>query len=172
MKKLATLLLLSSLFAGFSYAQTSDSPDPTPEFKETQMTQARMVEIIRELVEETEGPDNSLSFTYDGIAITMVSDVNANRMRLLAAVIDAEQLAEEQMLATLVSNYHLALDARYAIGGNVLYSTYIHPLSPLTKEQLLSGVRQVANLSKTFGSTYSSGEMSFGVQIQEERLDI
>ena len=136
------------------------------------MTQAGMVEVIKELVGETEGPDNNLSFTYDGIAITMVSDVNADRMRLLAAVIDVEQLDEEQIFATLVSNYHLALDARYAIGGDVLYSTYIHPLSPLTKEQLLSGVRQVANLSKTFGSTYSSGEMSFGVQIQDERLDI
>ena len=134
MQKFAFLLLLSSLFIAFTHAQTSRSPIPESELREPKMTQARMVEIVKELVEETEGPDNSLSFVYDGIAITMVSDVNANRMRLLAAVIDVEQLTEEQILATLVSNYHLALDARYAIGGNVLYSTYIHPLSPLTKD--------------------------------------
>lgn len=170
MRKLLFLIILSGLLATISYAQTQSAPESSQD--DSRMTQARMIEIVKELVGETDGPDNSLSFTYDGIAITMVSDINADRMRLVAAVIDAEQLNEEQILATLVSNYHLALDARYAIGGNVLYSTYIHPLSPLTKEQLLSGVRQVASLSKTFGSGYTSGELSFGVQLQEERLDI
>ena len=167
MQKNAVLLILLSLYMAFSQAQTNQIQSPEAQQSEPQMTQAQMVEIIKELVEETEGPDNSLSFNYEGISITLVSDVNANRMRLVAAVIGVDQLNEEQIMATLVSNYHLALDARYAIGGNVLYSTYIHPLSPLTKEQLLSGVRQVANLIKTFGSSYTSGEMSFGVQTQE-----
>jgi len=159
MQKLSFIAITSMLFWHVAQAQTTQSDELT---RPTQMTQATMVEIVKELVGETEGSAGNLSFTYEGIAITMVSDVAADRMRLVAAVIGAEQLEQEQLIATLVSNYHLALDARYAIGGNVLYSTYIHPLSPLSKEQLLSGIRQVASLSKT----------TFGVQIEDERVEI
>jgi len=94
-------------------------------------------------------------------------------MRLVSPVIEASNMSEQQIIASLVSNYHLALDARYAIGSGVLFSTYIHPLAELTESQLISAVRQVATLSKTFGTTYTSGELSFGVQAEEEeRIEI
>ncbi len=172
MRKSIIFFAISILFSSPMYAQIESPVKPEREEKTVTMTQQKMVEIVQELVSETEGTANNLSFLHDGITITMVSDVAADRMRLVASVIDVEQLNEEQILATLVSNYHLALDARYAIGGTVLYATYIHPLSPLTKEQLLSGIRQVATLSKTFGSSYTSGEMTFGVQVEEDSVEI
>jgi len=93
-------------------------------------------------------------------------------MRIVAPVIEATQLTEEQILSSMISNYHLALDARYAIGDGILYSVYIHPLAELTETQLVSAVRQVATLRNTFGNGYTSGELTFGVEAQEERLDI
>jgi len=137
------------------------------------MTQAKMANIIKELVDETQGPDNNLSFVYDGVSISMVSDDNANRMRLVTPITAASEMSEQQVIATLVSNFHLALDARYAIGNGVLFSTYIHPLAELSRDQLISAVRQVSTLSKTFGSSYTSGELTFGVQTpEEERIEI
>jgi len=175
--KLATLLISASIFWGsYAHAQSDESAPPLSEPEQAPreiMTQAEMANIIKELVEETQGSDNNLSFIYDGVTITMVSDAKANRMRLVSPVIEAGNMSDQQIIASLVSNYHLALDARYAIGNGVLFSTYIHPMEELTKNQLLSAVRQVATLSKTFGTTYTSGELTFGVEAaEEERIDI
>ena len=43
-----------------------------------------------------------------------------------------------------------------------MWSTFIHPLNPLTDEQFLSGAGQVVNLAETFGTTYSSDGLSYG----------
>ena len=103
----------------------------------------------------------------------MISDTAANRMRLASAVVNASDMSDEQIISSLVSNYHLALDARYAIGNGVLFSTYIHPMAELTKTQLLSAIRQVSTLNKTFGTSYTSGELSFAVQPPpEERIEL
>ncbi len=62
----------------------------------------------------------------------------------------------------LDTNFHSALDARYVTSNGLVYAAYIHPLSPLRREEILSVLRQVAELVKTFGTPYSSGELSFG----------
>lgn len=172
----AALIILSVLLAGNAHSQTSEPAEPENKAtREAPMTQSRLAEIVKNLVDETQGNGNVLIFDFEAVSITMVSDGAANRMRLIAPVIEADKLTEQQVAATLVSNYHLALDARYAIGDGVLVSTFIHPLAELTRSQLLSAIRQVANLKKTFGTTYSSGELSYGVQQQkpeEELIDI
>ena len=161
------------LLCSNAYAQ-SDNRRAQPERSTPEaMTQSKMIDIIKQLVEKTQGPDNHLSFVYNDITITMISDPAANRMRLVSAVIEARDMSDQQVIASLISNYHLALDARYGIGNGVLFSTYIHPLAELTKTQLLSAVRQVATLSKTFGTSYTSGELNFAVQPPEEdRIEI
>lgn len=175
--KLTTILFSATLlFCSSTHAQ-SDTRPPSPAQPEAltsePMTQSMMADIIKQLVEETQGSDNNLSFVYNDVVITMISDAAANRMRLVSAVVNASDMSDEQIIASLVSNYHLALDARYAIGNGVLFSTYIHPMAELTKAQLLSAVRQVATLSNTFGTSYTSGELSFAVQPPaEERIEI
>ena len=54
------------------------------------------------------------------------------------------------------------LDAQYATNEGVLYSAFIHPLSPLTDGEARSAIDQVANLALTFGTTYQSGNLIFG----------
>lgn len=145
----------------------SVGPDPRP-----QMSVDRITELIVQLDDEAKVDGNVVEFTFAGRTIVMVAAPDANRMRLVSGIVEAQAMSEDQILATLVSNYHLALDARYAIGNGVLFSVYVHPLAELNESLLLSGIRQVANLAATFGSSYSSGEMSFGVQQQQDRVDI
>jgi len=142
-------------------------PEGNPE-----MTLERMTELILQLDENATVEGNIIEFTFAERTIVMLSAPDANRMRLVSGIMDANAVSDDQLLATLVSNYHLALDARYAIGNGILFSVYVHPLAELDASQLLSGIRQVASLAETFGTTYSSGELSFGVGQQEEKVDI
>jgi hypothetical protein len=59
------------------------------------------------------------------------------------------------------ANFDSALDARYAIAKETLWSAYIHPLSTLSDEDFLSGLGQTVNLVDTFGSSFSSGSSTF-----------
>lgn len=134
------------------------------------MTQEKMAALIAAYTGDVSGPPNRLLFTFEGTDLALISDANANRMRIITPVVPVSELSEEEVIAVLISNYHLALDARYAIGDGLLYSAFIHPLSELTPAQLESAIRQVARLRNSFGTTYSSGELSFGVQQRGEEI--
>lgn len=99
----------------------------------------------------------------DGVRLAVVTDVNADRMRIITPITDVDRLPEGALHLLLEANYHSALDARYAINAEVVYGAYIHPLSPLDEAELKSALHQVASLYNTFGSTFSSGELIFGM---------
>lgn len=128
----------------------------------TGMTFNQLTAIVGKYTGDVKTEGSSLTFNYNDVPMTLIADERANRMRIITPVLEADQLSPEQMLAISLSNFHLALDARYALGGNTLFSTYIHPLKELTAAQVESAIRQVSMLRITFGTTYSSGEMSFG----------
>lgn len=169
---LLTLMIFTAATAqdsGSEQEQKNQSKQLTePGTTTTGMTQTELKKIITEIAENVQGSPDHITFYYNGANMELLSNVPANRMRIIAPVVSAKGMNEQQILASLVSNYHLALDARYAIGDGVLYSVYIHPLKELTDEQLVSAVRQVATLRNTFGTSYTSGELSFGVQAQKE----
>ena len=102
-----------------------------------------------------------------GVPIACVSDATHDRMRLIAPVAKLEALQPAPLGVLLVANFHTTLDARYAISDDIVYAAYLHPLSTLTRAQLESAVRQVAALSRNFGSTYSSDELSYGTPAAE-----
>ena len=101
-------------------------------------------------------------FIYNQVRMALVSDVTHDRMRLIAPVEHYENLSEEQITRVMEANFHSALDARYGLSNGLLYSAYIHPLSPLTTDQLQDAMDQVSTLAQTFGTEYSSGRLSFG----------
>ncbi len=143
---------------------TSPEPElvvPSPISKP--MNVDRIRELIVDLDSDAKVDGNVIEFSFANRTLIMVAAPQANRMRIVSGVIEAQELSDDQLLSVLVSNYHLALDARYAVGNGVLFSTYVHPLAELNEELLLSAIRQVANLAATFGSTYTSGELSFGL---------
>lgn len=110
---------------------------------------------------ELEGRPGLWRFTFGGVPIMLVADAGHDRMRLISPVKAAEEVTEAEMKAVLLANFHTALDARYAVGNAVLFSAFLHPLGSLTEADLKSAIRQVAHLTKTFGTSYSSGELVF-----------
>ncbi len=92
----------------------------------------------------------------------LISDVAHDRMRIISTITEYKDVTKEQLDAMMVSNFHTAIDARYGVSHGILYSAYIHPLSSLSEEQIKSAVTQVANLTLSFGSEYSSGLLRYG----------
>lgn len=132
----------------------------TIEFK---MTQEKIENIIHksihtEVIEEEKG---YLFFNYLGTKMLFLSDEKYNRMRIVSSITTYSNLAPKIKDALMNSNFHLALDARYAVSEDILYAAFIHPISTLDEEDLKSALKQVYNLVVSFGKTYSSGQLEF-----------
>ena len=104
------------------------------------------------------------NFTYGGVQMIAVSDSNADRMRIIAPIVKQADIEPVQKDAMLEANYHSALDVRYAISNGIVWTAYIHPLSPLDEAQVLSALDQVRQSALSFGTSYSSTGLVFGGQ--------
>ena len=130
---------------------------------EGSMTLARMDTIIRRLDDKAKAPrPGSWQFTISDRPVIIVTDQLNNRMRIISPVSKAEGMPPELMKRLMQANFDTALDARYAIARGVIWATFIHPLRALHDRQFISAIGQTVNLAITFGTTFSSGEMSFG----------
>ena len=82
-------------------------------------------------------------------------------MRIISPIQKMSNVSQEQIDRCMQANFHTALDIRYAVSDDILWSAFIHPLEELTKEQVMSAISQVYSGVKTFGTHYSSGALSF-----------
>lgn len=105
---------------------------------------------------------NGAQFTVGRIPVVLIYDLGADRMRIMSPVAEGDTLGEEELLRIMRANFESALDARYALANGYLWSTFIHPLSPLDGAEFASGLGQVVNLVLTYGSSYNSGAVTFG----------
>lgn len=152
------LALVLITFAGIQVALAEDASRPEHE----PMTQEKMEKILRAIGAEARGVPGLLEFKVKEVVLVCISDPAHDRMRIIAQIRPLSDLTSEQLEAILEANFHSALDARYATSQGILYAAFIHPLSSLTERELRSAAFQVASLTLTFGSTYSSGNLIFG----------
>ena len=128
------------------------------------MTQDEMENFVVGQAEVINQQKGHVEFTYKNVKMALISDVKHDRMRIISAIAKYSTLSAEMKDAVMESNFHLAIDARYAVLDDVLYTAYIHPLSPLTEQELESALNQVSSLALTFGTTYTSGMLRFNSQ--------
>lgn len=101
-------------------------------------------------------------FTVKGEDLICICDSSADRMRVMAQVVKVDRLDSSIRERMLQANFDTCLDARYAIAHDMVWSVFLHPLSSLIERDFLSALRQVTEAKRTFGLTYSSGEVVFG----------
>ncbi|MDF1727686.1 MAG: hypothetical protein P1U53_08050 [Sulfitobacter sp.] len=157
----AILGLTVCLWAGVAWAQEETPPDQAP-VVEAPMTMARLGAIVKALDPEAVARGPAIEFTLDGIPILLIADPRADRMRAMVPIASAEGLDEEDLRRLMQANFDAALDARYAVANGRLWGVFIHPLSPLEKDQLLSGLVQTITVARTYGTAYTSGGAVFG----------
>ncbi len=157
-------------------AFAQDEP-ATPEVIPTEpaMTMPRMAEIIAVLDPEARFTRNGIEFSVDDVPVLVVMDVQADRMRAMVPIRSAEGMDADELMRVMQANFDSALDARYAIAGDRLWGVFIHPLSPLEKDQLISGIAQTVNIANSYGTLYSGGAAQFGAgdseQLQRKLLE-
>lgn len=122
----------------------------------------RIAEVIEALDPDAQRQANNWQFAIDEVQILVVTDPANDRMRILTPVSLAEALPEEGLMRLLQANFDTALDARYAVAQELVWGTFIHPLESLTTREFASGVLQTKSLADTFGTTFSSGLLSYG----------
>ncbi|MEL6506024.1 MAG: type III secretion system chaperone [Pseudomonadota bacterium] len=123
---------------------------------------ARLRDAVGRIDPGAEFSERGALFRVAGVEVTLVYDINANRMRLVAPVARITDIDDDVLVRLMQANFDSALDARYALAQGVVWSTFIHPLASLTLDDFASGIGQTVNLVSTFGSSYSSGALIFG----------
>jgi hypothetical protein len=160
MHRFTTVFCFFLLFSsGVALSQDSQPAEKPPE---PDMTLSRLGNIILAIDPEAEFRGKAVELTIDDVLILIVTDTSADRMRAMVPIRAVEELKPGQLLRLMQANFDSALDARYAVAQGRLWGVFIHPFSPLQKDQLLSGLVQTVSLAKTFGTAYSGGAMVFG----------
>ncbi|NNL18873.1 MAG: hypothetical protein HKP37_09060 [Boseongicola sp.] len=139
------------------------------------MTPGRLLDILLALDPETQPAGNGVALTIEGVPMLVVVDPLADRMRAMVSIRSVEGMSAEDLERVMQANFDTALDARYAVANGRLWGVYIHPLSPLRDEQLISGIGQTVNLALTYGSLFTGGALSYGggdsAPLQRELID-
>ena len=125
------------------------------------MTTVKLKSLIEKASDTLEHNGNSIRFAYKECLLICVYDENANRMSIITPIIERADIGEEELLNAMVANFHSALDVKYALSDEVIWSVFIHPLKELSDHQVLDAIDQVYNASVTFGATYSSTNLVF-----------
>lgn len=126
------------------------------------LEQASLEHYIIEHSTDPQGKGGVVQFEYATVPMAVISDPPHDRMRIIAPVARYSEVRREQLDRMLEANFHTALDARYAVSRGIVYAAYLHPLASLDEAGLQAALQQVANLALSFGTTYSSGTLSFG----------
>lgn len=126
-----------------------------------QMNPDKLLEIMQRESDTLQVNGNSYQFIVDNTMLICVFDENANRMRIISPIVEREKIGEEELLNALVANFHSALDVKYALSDEVIWSVFIHPLRELSEEQVADAIQQVYTAARTFGGSYSSTNLVF-----------
>ncbi|MBY0524216.1 MAG: YbjN domain-containing protein [Gemmataceae bacterium] len=125
------------------------------------MNNRRLDVLIRGAAKPIKGELGYWTFGYKDQVLHCITDEKHNRMRLICPVAEMKDVQEPQLLRCMQANFDSALDARYCVYKEQLWSAFIHPLAELTDHSFLSALDQVATLAHNFGGSYSSGALVF-----------
>lgn len=162
-RKLILSMLLAFGLAGPLLAQSEAGPpaDETP-LGEPPMTLETLAGIVATLDAEALITPQGMSLTIGNVPVVIVTDLRANRMRILVPVASTSGLSDKDLMRLMQANFDTALDARYAVANDRLWSVFVHPLAQLERAQFVSGLAQTVTLARNYGSTYASGGVMFG----------
>lgn len=127
-----------------------------------EMNNERLDVLIRGIDPGAAGKPGAWQFQYGGRTLICLTDERANRMRVMTQVGKADLSDTEELVRCLSANFDRALDARYCLRDEILWSAFIHPLGSLDDALFQHAVSQVTHLADNHGTTYSSGDLVFG----------
>lgn len=143
----------------------SESPPalvPAPVPAPGSMTTDSLDTIVKKIDPGATRDGNMWHFSVVERPVYLVADPAADRMRVMSPIAETGTLPGELYERMMQANYDAALDARYAVAQNIVWSVFIHPLGSLTERELLSGTAQTVTAALNFGTSFSSGATVYG----------
>jgi hypothetical protein len=125
------------------------------------MDNQRLYQVLQSVSDSIQGPEGFWQVKYADRVMFVITDENFDRMRIISPVTSADQLSSGELRQAMIANFHSALDVRYAISEDILWSAFIHPLGSLTEGQARDAISQVYQAAETFGTTFSSTDLVF-----------
>ena len=125
------------------------------------MTNMRLGALIAKVSDSMVGDHGRWQFYVKETAFICLTDSTQNRMRIISPIMESQFLTEDLSTAALTANFHTALDVKYAISGDYVWTTFIHPLKQLTDDQVLDAIAQLYASNLSFGTTFSSTDLVF-----------
>lgn len=165
LKLCLTIAVATFVFGPASLAQDQTGPDeqaPSQETAPAAMNLDRLNTLILKINPEATREENMWQFQLAERVVYVVADPAADRMRIMSPIAQTGTLPPELYERMLQANFDAALDARYAIAQNLVWSVFIHPLGSLTERELLSGTAQTVTAAINFGTSFSSGATVYG----------
>ena len=133
-----------------------------------EMTSEQLRSLIQQSSDTLEVSGNTIRFAYQEKFLMCIFDENANRMRIISPIVERENIGEEELLNALVANFHSALDVKYALSDEIIWSVFVHPLRELSEHQVRDAINQVYTAAATFGTSYSSTNLVFPGNTQKK----
>jgi hypothetical protein len=130
--------------------------------KEAVAAQAMIDTALKKIDKDIKRETNVWQFKLGARQVIVITDPVAERMRIMVPIGDAGLLNQELLKRLMQANFDSALDARYAIAQDVLWGTFIHPLTSLDEKGFVSGLAQALAVADNFGGSFSSGAVVFG----------
>ncbi len=134
-----------------------------------QMNNSKLGEILTKKADTIQGQAGNWRFAINDKLFICLTDEKNNRMRIISPITEISTIDEKTLKNCLTANFHTALDVKYAISDEILWSVFIHPLKELSEAQIIDAVAQVYNANYTFGTIYSSTNLSFPGAIGKEK---
>ena len=153
---------MKNIFRSKSNSAASESNTTTAPKAAAPMTNARLDGLIRQTSKTVKGEAGYWQIKIGGRDVLVITDARHNRMRIMSPVAAQDQLDKDELIRLLEANFGSALDAKYALRDQTLWSVFTHPLAELSDEQFLDCMTQVANLADNFGRSYASSNLIFG----------
>jgi len=125
------------------------------------MNNETLGQLFQDLNVPVEGSAGHWQISLEHARIICLTDERHNRMRFIAPIRETEGMDAPELTRCLEANFHTALDIKYAISDGVLWSAFIHPLAELNLAQAQDALQQVYTGVLTYGSSYSSSNISF-----------
>ena len=160
------LTIFAVVFSFLLKAEPSDSTKNTVtpgiiNYK-TGMDNSQLEKIIKNQGTIIEGQLGFWRFKLGNRELTIVTDEAHNRMRIMTPIIERKNIKKDQYQELLEAMFDRALDVKYALYNDVLWSVFIHPLKELTEEQVIDALSQVFYAAHNFGESYVSTDLQFG----------
>ncbi len=134
-------------------------PEPS---KEAVAAQTMIDTALKKIDKTIKRDANIWRFEIGARQVIVITDPIAERMRIMVPIGDATLLDQALLTRLMQANFDSALDARYAIAQDVLWGTFIHPLTSLDEKGFASGLAQAIAVADNFGGSFSSGAVVFG----------